>query len=192
MDAIFTLPYSEYAAANMLAKAFKSTAGYSIFVPTSRTEKGVDLLLARRAGGLTRALTIQVKSSRTYVGTPAIRKVKNRRFKYYTWFNRFKVPPEADYFILFGLFPANQDTSKKVAESWWQSMCLVFSNQEMSEFMEKIKTKKGTPDNMFSFGFDTPKEIFLTRGNETNMQLDYSKYRFDLQVKELRLALDSM
>lgn len=29
MDAIFTLPYSEYAAANMLAEHFKPSKGYS-------------------------------------------------------------------------------------------------------------------------------------------------------------------
>ena len=33
MDAIFTLPYSEYAAANILADAFKPSQGYSVFVP---------------------------------------------------------------------------------------------------------------------------------------------------------------
>ena len=67
MDAIFTLPYSEYAAANMLADAFKPSRGYSVFVPASRTEKGVDLLLTRRDPERLRTLTFQVKASRTYL-----------------------------------------------------------------------------------------------------------------------------
>ena len=122
MDAIFTLPYSEYAAANILADAFKPSQGYSVFVPASRTEKGVDLLLTKRDSERIRTLTFQVKASRTYPGSPAIRKVKNRRFAYYTWFNCFDVSPQADYFILFGLYAPEQSTSKRVAKSWWQSM----------------------------------------------------------------------
>jgi len=191
MDAIFTLPYSEYAAANMLADAFKPSQGYSVFVPASRTEKGVDLLLTKRDAERVRTLTFQVKASRTYPGSPPIRKVKNRRFAYYTWFNRFDVPPQADYFILFGLFAPEQSTSKKVAKSWWQAMCLVFSNKEMSEFMKNIKTKTGTQDRMFGFGFDTPKEILLTRGSETGTQTDYSAHLFALQLKAVRAALAS-
>lgn len=71
----------------MLAKAFTPSDGYSIFVPASRTQKGVDLLLTRRNAERVRTLSFQVKASRTYPGSPPIRKVKNRRFKYYTWFN---------------------------------------------------------------------------------------------------------
>lgn len=191
MDAIFTLPYSEYAAANMLADHFKPSQGYSVFVPASRTEKGVDLLLTKRDPQRVRTLAFQVKASRTYPGSPPIRKVKNRRFAYYTWFNSFDVPPQADYFILFGLFAPEQSTSKRVAKSWWQSMCLVFSNEEMSEFMASIKTKTGKPDRMFGFGFDTPKEVLLTRGSESGTQTDYSSHLFASQLKAVRAALAS-
>ena len=82
MDAVFTLPYSEYAAANMLAEHFKPSKGYSVFVPASRAEKGVDLLLAARGISETKTVAFQVKASRTYPGAPAKRTVKNRRFAY--------------------------------------------------------------------------------------------------------------
>lgn len=186
MDAIFTLPYSEYAAANMLADAFKPSRGYSVFVPASRTEKGVDLLLTKREPDRLRTLTFQVKASRTYPGSPPVRKVKNRRFAYYTWFNRFDVPPQADFFILYGLYAPEQSSSKRVAKSWWQSMC---SNQEMTSFMENIKTKAGRPDRMFGFGFDHPKEVLLTRGSESGTQTDYSAQLFASQTKHIKDAL---
>ena len=191
MDAIFTLPYSEYAAANMLAEHFKPSKAYSIFVPASRAEKGVDLLLAARSESATKALTFQVKASRTYPGTPAKRVVDNRRFAYYTWFNRFNVPHQADFFMLYGLFPPEQATSKKVAKSWWQSLCLVFTRNEMVEFMACVKTKSGAPDRMFSFGFDDPTKVFLTRGSETHSQEDCSRFLFHKQLQTIRNALEA-
>ncbi len=63
MDAIFTLPYSEYAAANMLAEHFKPSNGYSVFVPASRAEKGVDLLLVKRSTEHVKTLAFQVKAT---------------------------------------------------------------------------------------------------------------------------------
>jgi len=191
MDAIFTLPYSEYAATNMLAERFKPSKGYSVFVPASRAEKGVDLLLAARGLSGTNVLAFQVKASRTYPGTPAKRAVKNRRFAYYTWFNRFEVPHQADFFMLYGLFPSEQGTAKKVAKSWWDSLCLVFSQNEMVDFMKEIKTKTGTPDRMFGFGFDDPAEVWLTRGFETGPQLDCSRFLFGAQVQSIQKALES-
>jgi hypothetical protein len=176
----------------MLAKTFKPSSGYSIFVPASRTQKGVDLLLAKRDVGCIRTLSFQVKASRTYPGSPPVRKVKNRRFKYYTWFNCFEVPPEADYFILFGLFASEQSASKSVAKSWWQAMCLVFSNEEMSEFMESVKTRKGKPDRMFGFGFDSPTEVLLTRGDATGVQKDFSSHLFNSRAVQNKITASLM
>ncbi|MEO8327979.1 MAG: hypothetical protein ABI618_19185, partial [Nitrospirota bacterium] len=104
MDAVFTLPYSEFAVADLFIRTFKTKDGYSIFVPISRTEKGVDLLLTRRTDGGTRTLTFQIKASRTYAGTAPKRKVKHRRYQNYTWLNRFDVPKQADFVVLLGLY----------------------------------------------------------------------------------------
>ena len=190
MDPIFTLPYSEYAAANMLASHFEPSKGYSVFVPASRAEKGVDLLLAARGTSETKTVAFQVKASRTYPGTPARRAVRNRRFAYYTWFKRFDVPHQADFFMLYGLFPSGQATEKKVAKSWWQSLCLLFTQREMIDFMENIKTKSGKPDRMFGFGFDNLDEVFLTRGFETGPQIDCSRFLFKAQLPRIQKALD--
>src|SRR5579859_7225634 len=64
MEPIVTLPYSEWLVAQQLMKVLPASQGYSVYAPLSRQEKGVDLLLARRANGVTRAATLQVKYSR--------------------------------------------------------------------------------------------------------------------------------
>src|SRR5437762_1590310 len=102
MEPVFALPYSEYLAANMLSHHYKSRAGYSLFIPTSRQEKGIDLLLTKRDGNTLRCAPFQVKSSRTYSPQPAKRET-TIRYSYYTWFNSFKVPNEAQFFLLVGI-----------------------------------------------------------------------------------------
>jgi hypothetical protein len=77
MEPVFALPYSEYLAANLLSHHFKAKAGYSIFVPASRQEKGVDILLAKR-DGLLKCAAFQVKSSRTYSPVPPKRETTVR------------------------------------------------------------------------------------------------------------------
>ena len=57
MEPILTLPYSEWLVAEQLMKALPASQGYSVYAPLSRQEKGVDLLLARRSNGVTRAVT---------------------------------------------------------------------------------------------------------------------------------------
>ncbi len=93
--------------------------------------------------------------------------------------------------MLYGLFPPEQLTSKRVAKSWWQSLCLVFSQREMADLMQGIKTKKGTPDRMFGFGFDTPTEVFLTRGFESSSQPDYSHNLFKAKLPAIAKAMDA-
>ena len=51
MEPIITLPYSEWLVAEHLMKTFPIREGYSLYAPLSRQEKGVDLILSRRAGG---------------------------------------------------------------------------------------------------------------------------------------------
>lgn len=189
MDAVFTLPYSEFAVADLFIKTFRAKEGYSIFVPVSRTEKGIDLVLTRRAAGVTRALTFQVKSSRTYAGTAPKRKVKNRRYRYYTWLNRFEVPEQADFVLLFGLYPSEEGLARKGGATWWQSHILVFSHAEMKKLMGSVRTRAGNPDKMFGFGFDSASQAYLTRGNETGEHVDYAAHLFTKQTATIRSAL---
>jgi len=189
MDAIFTLPYSEFKVADMFAREFKAKHGYSVFVPASRIEKGIDLVLTRRLKQQTRCLTFQIKSSRTYAGTEPKRKVKNRRYQHYTWLNRFAVPTQADYVVLFGVYPSDERSGRKLGRSWWQSHVMIFSHTEMQRLMSSVKTRTGKPDKMFGFGFDAPNQAFLTRGNETGEHIDYSKHLFEHQAPTIRKAL---
>ncbi len=189
MDAVFTLPYSEFAVAELFIEVFKARDGYSVCVPVSRTEIGVDLVLTRRSGGVTKAVTFQIKSSRTYAGTAPKRKVKHRRYRHYTWLNSFKVPEQADFVVFFGLYPQDERNGNKTNRSWWQQHVLVFSHEEATNLLTSLRTRGGKPDSKFGFGFDSSDEAYLTRGSETGEHIDYSKYLFKHQVSSIRQAL---
>lgn len=184
MEPVFALPYSEYLAANLLSHHFKAKAGYSIFVPASRQEKGVDILLAKRDDGQLKCAAFQVKSSRTYSPVPPKRET-TVRYSYYTWFNTFPVPEEADFFLLVGIYPPEENRTKQVAHTWWNSVVLTFTRQEMKEFMSRVKTKGGAPDKMFGFGFDSTAKIVLTRGDQHRVMKDYSSYLLQNRIEEI-------
>lgn len=190
MEPVFTLPYSEYAAANLLSTYFKSKDGYSVFVPASRQQRGVDLLLAKRDAGGTGCISIQVKSSRTYMPPPA-KRARTQRFAYYTWFNTFAVAPEADFFLLFGLYPGDVDRAKKSDASWWNSLVLAFSNAEMTAFIDSIKTRQHARDPMFGFGFENPLEVHLTRGDPNRTLPSFSHHALERQLTKIGHALDA-
>ena len=188
MDPVFTVPYSEYRIANIFSEHFKGKDGYSLYVPLSRQEKGVDLLLGYRVKGMTKTLSWQVKSSRTYPHPPPKRKT-TQRFKYYTWFNRFEVPSESDYCLLFGLYPPEERITQKSSASWWSAMVLLFSNREMRQFINGVRTKTGKPDMMFGFGFDSISKIILTRGDQHRNNPDYTDYLLEKRIDELKRAI---
>jgi len=189
MDPVFTLPYSELAVAELLSKHFKTRHGYSIFVPVSRTEKGIDLLLSRRSESRLSSVTFQVKASRTYLGDAVVTKSGKRKFRYSTWFKRFDVPQQADFVVLFGTYAPEPSRRKHVSPGWWRSLVLVFSQIEMHNFMAGVMTKSGKPDKMFGFGFDHEGEAFLTRGEQAREPRDLSAHLFSRKVDEIKTAL---
>jgi hypothetical protein len=189
MDAVFTLPYSEFAIAESFIKEFKTKDGYSVFVPVSRTEKGIDLVLTRRSDGVTKVVTFQIKSSRTYPGTAPKRKVKHHRYQHYTWLNRFDVPEQADFVVLFGLYAPAERAGHKTNRSWWKSHVLVFSNKEAATLLASVKTRGGKPDRMFGFGFDSSDEAWLTRGSESGEPVEYSAHLLKRQIRRIHRAL---
>ena len=67
VDPIFTLQWPEFLLASGLQKKLPKTEGYSVLVPVSRQEKGIDLALLRKAHKRSRTITIQVKASKTYM-----------------------------------------------------------------------------------------------------------------------------
>jgi len=185
MEPVFTLPYSEFRTANRLAEFFKKQNGYSILLPSSRTEKGFDLALLKQNGGKHKLITIQVKASRTYSGKPP----KHEPFAYRTWFQTFSVPQETDWVFLVGMYPGSEDRTRKSSATWWQEIILCFSRDEITEFFSQVKTRKGAPDKFFGFGFNKPTEIYQTRGDQNREKKDYSAFLLKNRVGKILQSL---
>lgn len=185
MDGIYTIPYPEFCAAQQLSRLLPAREGYSLFAPLSRQERGVDLILARRARSGTRIATIQVKASRTYSRPKSTSRTK-RPFRYYTWFNTFTCPKEADFFCLISLYPAVDAAQKRELGTWWAPQILLFSQAEMRRFLRAVRTVAGHPDKMFGFGFDTPTAVFQQRGDPRRRFRDFSEHLLGRKIDELR------
>ena len=102
MDAIFTLPYSEYEVINELKNK------YSFYIPTSRQQKGIDFIIHNSV--LNKSLRIQVKSSRSLINEPVKKSNRKRKYIYNFWFNNFIEKAKinngiVDFYLLFGLYP---------------------------------------------------------------------------------------
>jgi hypothetical protein len=188
MDPVFTLQWPEFVVAHRLQQQLPKKDGYSLLIPLSRQEKAVDLAILKKLGGAHRTITIQIKASRTYPHPPP-KRAATRRFLHYTWFRRFDVPADADFFLLLGMYAPDQGRTKSVTAKWYRDCTLLFTRDEMREFMNKCLTVGGQPDQMFGFGFDQPTEVFLTRGDQTRSLKDYSSYLLDSRIHLLRQAL---
>lgn len=177
MNPVFTLNYPELLVAESLQKHFPPTSGHSVLIPLSAQQKGYDIAVMRRTPQGSKVVTFQVKSSRTYVGTPGFApRTKMRNFAHYMWLKRFNVPSEADFFVLIGQY-ASSPTSQKSTVNLWHSHLLMFTHAEMTTFMSSVRQKtQNKPDGHFGFGFDTPKEAFWTRGHAQSQHPDYSAY----------------
>ncbi len=165
MNPIFALNYPELVVAEYLQAKFTKGTEHGVLIPLSGQQKGFDLALTRRHAGTTKVATFQVKSSRTYAGTAGLNKKGVRTFAHYTWLKRFAVPKQADFFVVIAFY-APAPTSMKGTISVWKTQMLLFTHAEMTALLASLVTKKArTPDSSFGFGFDTPGEAFLTRGN---------------------------
>lgn len=164
MEPVFNLPYGEFKVANYLNE---NIDGISVFVPSSRQEKGIDLLLYRYSKGKRTTTTIQVKQSRAYY-PPKPKRPTTKRYPYYLWFNRFLPQDNADWFILVGTYakhPENPETDTK-SRIEWEEIMLAFTYDEMVDFLKRVKQKRNRDkdDQMFGFGFDEKQNIDQTRG----------------------------
>jgi len=191
MEPVFTLPYSEYAVVNEFSQHFGKRDGFSIYVPASRQEKGVDFLLHYSNDNT--CLRFQVKSSRSYINDNQ-RSLAKGALKYHLWFNNFinrYRPNQADFYVLFGLYPAYAiDKSIDSKKSFWRSLILCLADKEMKELLEQIKTKKEKKqDRFFGIGFDSPKEIYGTRGFPSPKNMTH--HLLDQQVQSIKNSLTS-
>lgn len=176
MDPVFTLQWPEFLLANRLQKLLPKSNGYSVLIPASRQEKGIDLAVIRKtADSGSRVVTIQIKASRTYTPDPP-KKETTKRYRFYTWFNRFEVPDEADFFLLFGMYAPDPSQTTKINADWYKDCTLLFTYDEMKEFMASCLTVGGQHDKMFGFGFDDERKVIQTRGDKDRQFKDYTGY----------------
>jgi hypothetical protein len=190
MDPVFTLQWSEYVLAERLQSALPKADGFSVWIPLSRQEKGVDLaVLRKQPDGSTRTVTIQVKASRTYL-TDEPKRDTTERHLFHSWFNRFAVSKDADFFLLFGQYAPDVTRTRQVSAKWYRDMTLLLSNAEMQEFIDKCKTvKTGADDPMFGFGFDDESKIVQVRGDATRSQRDFTPFLLSNSFDRIRTAL---
>jgi hypothetical protein len=190
MDPIISIPFSEAAIVQEFEKYFKKKDGYSILIPSSRQQKGFDLVILNSKKR--KSVLIQVKGSRTYIPKPPKRK-STKRYKNYTWFNVFKVVKGlTDYYVLFGIYvnisDGDADSTKIKNKNWYDYVILLFSENEMDKFINSLTQKTSDkPDTSFSFGFDSIKKIMLTRG--AKVHADYSKYLFLNRINIIKKKL---
>jgi len=174
MEEIIKLPYSEQVVAEELNRLLKKH-GYSIYIPASRQQKGVDLIIHKN--GTKKIARIQVKASRSY---------KDTSYKNFLLFGNFEgkyKKGDVDFYILFGLYSQYNPGAKVNSKKCYKHVFLCFAETEMSQFLAKIKTKKGTKDIFFGFGFNSEKEILLKR---PDLGTNYSNFLLKDRIETLK------
>lgn len=159
--------------------------GYTIATPLSRQNKGWDLLVYRT--GHARALTLQVKSSRSYQDHRKTGRSKNTLYHHYLWFKRFDFNESAaDFYVLFGLYsrPENKKLDKSKPKRWWAHVMLLFTASEMANFLAEV-----APNGFFDLGFDAdprPRHIFRLRGAKQRDDECYEHFLLENRAGDLK------
>lgn len=139
-----------------VTKRLKKSAGYAVYIPTSRQQKGVDFIIHNTQSN--KFARVQVKGSRSY----------SEEDRHYLWYNNFiekYAPGNADFYMLFGLYSAYHNKSGIKKGQFWKPITLCFSETDMFGFLKQVKTKKEQkPDRFFAFGFTTPNDVECSRG----------------------------
>jgi len=175
MEPIISLPYSEYESIIQIQRHFRKNDGFSVCVPVSRQQKGIDFIILNTENS--KVLRFQVKGSRPYAQSSSDQK-KHGAFKYTFWFNNFHDRYEqgtADVYVLFGLFPV-YDIKKNIKSrtTFWESFVLAFTDTEMGRFLDSIRTKDGQRhDKFFYVSFNDLTEVIVTRGRKDRPNISH-------------------
>ena len=165
MEPVFTLQWPEFLLAERMQRLFPKSKHFSVLVPASRQERGIDLALVHKSPGRgSRVALLQVKASRTYSPEPPKRQT-TRHFRFHTWFNTFEPSDQADFFLLMGMYAPDSAQTKSVGPRWYRDVTLLLTYVEMKKFIGDCQTVGGKPDGKFGFGFDDGSRIFQTRGD---------------------------
>jgi hypothetical protein len=178
----FSIDYAEYHIAGMLQKDFSKKNHFSINIPLSRQQKDYDLIL--HSGISRKSLTIQIKSSRTYIDTAIV--PGSGLFHYYAWFNTFKISPYCDFYFCYMSYPLFDPITFR-PKAAFDTKILVFNNAEMSNIINNIKTKKGTVERFFGFGFNiSGSNIYGTRGFLGSPAPNFSGHLYSKKLPTLK------
>jgi len=189
MDPVFTLQWPEFLLAEQLQRFFPKSKNFSVLVPTSRQEKGIDLAVVhKRPEGESRVALLQVKASRTYMPEPP-KRATTQYYRFHTWFNAFEPSDHADFFLLIGMYAPNSAQTKPVAEDWYRDITLLFTYKEMKAFMESCRTVGGKPDGKFGFGFNDESCIKQTRGDQMRGNSDFTQFLLANRLGDLQKHL---
>lgn len=171
----FSIEYPEYHIAEELQKIFPKNGKYSVSIPMSRQQKYYDLILHNANNK--RCITIQVKSSRTYIKNKS---ESSKEYNFYAWLNTFIVNEFTDLYFIYISYPIFDEITFSPKADLGTKI-LVFRQDEMKEIIQAIKTKSGKPDKFFGFGFNIKDDgIYGTRGFDTKE--DFSKYIFNNRI----------
>lgn len=175
----FTIPYPEYDIADILQKQFPRSENYSVAIPLSRQQKYYDLLLVK--GESRRTVTIQVKSSRTYLAVSP-----KDEYQFYSWLNYFDIKNNySDFYFIYMTYPLFDKHFKPKAK--WDRKILVFNQKEMREILDNVQTKSGKPERFFSFAFDaTGDDIAGARGFHHLKKQNFASNLLDNKLDEIR------
>ena len=189
MDPVFTLQWPEFLLAERLQRLFPKSENFSVLVPASRQEKGIDLAVVhKRPGSRSRVALLQVKASRTYTPVPP-KRATTHWFRFNTWFNRFEPSTHADFFLLLGMYAPDPARTKRVVSKWYKECTLLFALAVMPDLMSSCRTVSGTPDKMFGFGFDDEHKIVQTRGDQHRSGADFTSHLLVNRASLLRQHL---
>lgn len=174
----FSIPFPEYDIADLLQKTFPKKENFSVAIPLSRQQKFYDLLLVK--GESKRSVTIQVKSSRTWLAN------QKSEFQFASWLNYFDIKDNySDFYFIYMTFPLFDEHFKPRAK--WDRKILVFNQKEMVKLLGSVKTKAGKQEKFFSFSFNgNDDRVVGTRGFQHMRPQDFSKNLFENKVEEIR------
>lgn len=173
MENIFSLNYPEYATINRISKIFKK-AEYSVFIPVSRQQKGVDFIIQNNKHP-NQTVRFQVKSSKVYPENNP----KPFKNKFYDqtltpnnlFYSRGYKKGDSDYYLFFGIYPFHpKHTTKKSRKlSVWKEILLCFDEKFLLDNIDKTELflyfhfnldEKGKASNVFATrGFKNDKNI---------------------------------
>ena len=182
MSPVFTIQFPEYDIADILQKHFPKKDHFSIAIPVSRQQKFYDLLLIN--GKSRKSVTIQVKSSRVYLGR------KFDDYEYYSWHKCFDITDNySDFFFLYIVYPEiDKKTFRPRAE--WHKKILVFSGKEMRALLRKLKTEKGKRERwFFSFCFNATGDKIDGGRGFNYAGTPFSQHLLENQIDNLRKRL---